>query len=108
MERIMTLRERTIEAGYQNTYGARHTLAFEKLVEHSGWLDELRLVPMTVGFFNIPKLIGMLPVAIRAGYNRKVPPMFHKALPGVKNVRRLFKKVRDMQKEEKESLDKTL
>ena len=98
MERIMLLRERAMDAGYQNTIGARHTKAFEKLVAHSGWLDELRLVPMTVGFFNIPKLLGMLPVAIRAGYRRKVPPLFHHSIPGVENVRRIYRKVTSMQK----------
>ena len=101
MDRIMALREKAVEAGYRNTYGARHTRAFEKLVEHSGWLDELRLVPMTVGIFNLPKLLGMLPVAIRAGYNRKVPPIFHQSIPGVENVRRLFKKVKALQQEER-------
>ena len=98
MELIMVLRERAMDAGFQNTIGARHTKAFEKLVSHSGWLDELRLVPMTLGFFNLPKLLGMLPVAIRAGYKRKVPPLFHHSIPGVENVRRIYRKVKTIPK----------
>ena len=80
--------------------GAGVLVAVSRLFDSTG-LDELRLVPMTVGIFNLPKLLGMLPVAIRAGYNRKVPPIFHQSIPGVKNVRRLFKKVKALQQEEK-------
>jgi len=97
MERIMVLREHVLAAGHKGTYGARHTRAFEKLVAHSGRLDELKLVPMTFGFFNIPKLIGMIPVAIRAAAKFKTPPLIHKPVQGVEKVRRLVKRVKSHQ-----------
>jgi succinate dehydrogenase / fumarate reductase iron-sulfur subunit len=97
MERIMVLREHVLQAGHSKTYGARHTQAFEKLVAHSGRLDELKLVPMTFGFFNLPKLIGMIPVAIRAAVKFKTPPLIHKPVQGVEKVRRLVKNVKAFQ-----------
>ena len=101
MDRIMEIRERALAAGFDKTYGARHAKAFEELVEHSGRLNELRLPLMTFGLFNVPKLLGLLPVGIRAGYKRKMPPIFHHAIPGVEGVRRIFQKVRDMQRQGK-------
>jgi succinate dehydrogenase / fumarate reductase, iron-sulfur subunit len=97
MDRIMALRETTVEAGFHNTNGARHSEVFERSVAHSGWLDELKLPILTVGMFNIPKLLGFLPVGIMSAYKRKLPPVFHKAIPGVENVRRLYKRVKDKQ-----------
>jgi succinate dehydrogenase / fumarate reductase iron-sulfur subunit len=96
MDRIMALRDRAIAAGYDNSYGARHAEAFSSLVEHSGKLDELRLVPMTFGMFNplsLPQLLGMIPVALRALWHRKMPPIRHKAIPSSRRVRQIFKKI---------------
>ena len=96
MERIMVLRDKAIVAGIRNTNGARHAEGFASSVKHSGWLDELRLVPKTFGIFNLMNLgslLGMTPVALRALRHRKMPPVFHKAIPGVNNVRRIFEKV---------------
>jgi succinate dehydrogenase / fumarate reductase iron-sulfur subunit len=94
MERIMALRERAIAAGYTDTYGARHTLAFAELVEHSGRLDELRLPLKTFGYTNVPQLVGLLPVAVRALARRKAPSPFHKPIPGVAAFRRTVRRAR--------------
>jgi succinate dehydrogenase / fumarate reductase iron-sulfur subunit len=93
MDRIMALREKAIEAGFSNNTGARHTEAFSELVKHSGSLDELRLPLKTFGMFNFPALIGLLPVGLRALRRGKMPPIFHKAIPGAEKVRRIFEKV---------------
>ncbi|MDP6493990.1 MAG: succinate dehydrogenase iron-sulfur subunit [Dehalococcoidia bacterium] len=93
MERIMGLRDKAIEAGLSNNNGARHTEAFGELVKHSGRLDELRLPIKTFGIFNFPALIGLLPVGLRALRKGKMPPIIHKAIPGVERVRRIFEKV---------------
>ncbi|MBI4199334.1 MAG: succinate dehydrogenase iron-sulfur subunit [Chloroflexi bacterium] len=96
MERIMALRDKAIVAGFDKAIGARHTIAFGEIVGHSGRLDELRLVPKTFGMFNplhLPNLLGMIPVGLRALRRRKLPPIRHKSIPGVENVRRIFKKV---------------
>ncbi len=93
MDRIMALRDKAIRAGYDNTVGARHTDAFAELVGHSGWLDELRLPVKTVGMFNMPALLNFAPVGLRALRKGKMPPIFHKMLPNVENVRRIFRRV---------------
>ena len=93
MDRIMALRDKAIEAGFDKTYGARHAVAFEELVEHSGWLDELRLPVKTFGLLNVKEMLGLLPIGLRAIRRRKLPPIFHKAIPAAENVRRIFQKV---------------
>ena len=100
MDRIMALRDRAMEHGYDKTYGARHTDAFEESVAHSGWLDELRLPIKTFGIFNFPALMSMAPVGLRAFLRGKLPPIFHRPVPGVKKVRQLVKSVKDQQQEE--------
>ena len=99
MDRIMGIRERAMEAGFNKSYGARHAEAFTELVGHSGRLDELKLPLKTFGLFNLPKLIGLMPVAIRAGYRRKVPPILHRNIPGVEGVRRIVQKVKTIQRQ---------
>ena len=93
MDRIMSLREKVMEAGYTNTNGARHANAFVDSVKHSGWLDELKLPIKSFGIFNIKAMIGLIPLAIRSQRAGKVPPIFHKSIPGVENVKRIFEKV---------------
>jgi succinate dehydrogenase / fumarate reductase iron-sulfur subunit len=99
MDRIMALRSTAIDRGYTQTYGARHAAAFEKSLEHSGSLNETALVVNTYGVFNIPKMLGLIPLGIRALYKRKMPPLIHKAIPGAGNVRRMFRKVHEMEKQ---------
>ena len=93
MDRIMALRDQAMEAGFHNTNGARHTEAFSDSVEHSGWLDELRLPVKSFGIFNIKAMISLIPTGIRAQLNGKRPPIFHKSIPGAENVRKIFEKV---------------
>lgn len=93
MDRIMALRDKAIEAGYTDTYGARHAEAFAKSVEHSGWLDETQLVVNTYGKTNFKELVKLIPVAARSFKAGKVPPLRHKPRPGADNVRRIFEKI---------------
>ena len=93
MDRIMALRDKAINAGYDNVTGARHADAFVELVSHSGWLDELRLPIKTVGMFNLPALLNFAPVGLRALRKGKMPPIVHKMLPNVENVRRIFRRM---------------
>ena len=93
MDRIMALRDQALEAGLHNTNGARHTEAFSESVEHSGWLDELRLVPKSVGMTNISALVGYAPIAIQALTHGKMPPIIHKKIEKAENVRKIFDKV---------------
>ncbi len=93
MGRIMALRDKAVHAGFTTPIGARHTDAFTESIAHSGWLDELRLPIKTVGMFNLPALLNFAPVGLRALIKGKMPPVFHKMLPNVENVRRIFKKL---------------
>ena len=93
MDRIMALREKVMEAGHENTNGARHANAFVDSVRHSGWLDELKLPIKSFGIFNIKAMIGLIPLAIRSQRAGKVPPIIHKKLPGSENIKRIFDKV---------------
>jgi len=95
MDRIMAMRDKTIEAGHTDTYGARHTEAFTDMVEHSGRVDELRLPIKTFGLFNIKEMLKLAPVGVKAQLAGKRPPIIHKKNPGQENVKRIFKKVED-------------
>ena len=90
MGRIMELRDRAMEAGYTKTYGARHAQVFAELVEHGGWLNELRLTIKTLGLFNIKRMLKMTPLGVRSLFAGKLPPIAHRSIPGVENVRRIF------------------
>ena len=92
MGRIMAMRDQAIKAGYTSTYGARHATVFSELVGHSGWLDELKLPIKTFGLFNFMQLIKLAPVGIESLLKGKMPPIFHRSIPGADNVRRLFRK----------------
>lgn len=93
MDRIMSLRNKAIEAGFNKNNGARHTEAFNDLIKHSGRLDELKLPIRTFGMFNFPALINLLPVGLRALRRGKMPPIIHKSIPGSDKIRRIFDKM---------------
>ena len=97
MYRIMNLREKAVEAGFNNNNGARHTEAFNDLVKHSGTVDELRLPIMTFGLLNVAALVGFLPVGLRAMLRGKMPPIIHKSIPGADKIRRIFEKLESKQ-----------
>ena len=94
MGRIMALRDEAMKAGYTNTYGARHAEAFAESVERSGWLDELQLPIKTFGITNIKELSKLLPVGLRSIRAGKLPPIFHKKIPGVADIQRIFAKTK--------------
>ena len=93
MDRIMALRDQAMESGNIGTYGARHARAFAELVEHNGTLDELRLPIKTFGMTNFKEMLKLVPLGIRAKLVGKTPPLLHKKIPGVENVRRIFQRV---------------
>ena len=102
MDRIMQLREMAIEAGIKGNTGYRHGEAFAGSVRRLGRLDEARLLPGSVGFWNVPRLLSEMPGALRLLRAGKLPwshaMPWHKPIPGVKHVRRIFDGVRGEQK----------
>ena len=94
MDRIMALREQAVNAGFTRNNGARHTSAFTESVGHSGRLDELMLPIKSVGgITNIGAMLSYAPVGWRALTHGKMPPLRHKNVENVENVRRLFRKL---------------
>ena len=95
MDRIMALRDQAMEAGLTDNNGARHASAFTEIVGHSGWLDELQLTIKSVGATNIPALLGFAPVGLRALTHGKLPPVIHKNIENVEDVRKLARKLEE-------------
>lgn len=93
MDRIVAMRADALDAGFKNTYGARHAEVFTESVRHSGLLNELNVAIKTPGLFNIAVQLKNLPVGVRAFLRNKLPPIFHRPIPNVENVRRIFDKV---------------
>lgn len=98
MDRIMALRDEAMTLGLDNNYGARHTEAFTESVKKSGWIDELMLPIKTFGMFNLPAMMNLAPVGLRALLKGKMPPIIHHSVPKVENVRRLFRMVQSNEK----------
>jgi succinate dehydrogenase / fumarate reductase iron-sulfur subunit len=107
MDRIMQLREMAVEEGIKGTIGARHGNAFAGSVRRLGRLDEVRLLPDSVGIWNVPRLMSELPGAFRLLRAGKLPwshaMPWHKPIPGIKQVRRIIDSVR---REEKAKVSK--
>jgi succinate dehydrogenase / fumarate reductase iron-sulfur subunit len=103
MDRIMQLRELAVKAGVGGGTGARHGDAFADSVQRLGRLDEMRLLPASVGFWNAPRLLGEMPGAFRMLRAGKLPLShalpWHKPIAGIKHVRRLFDRARREKKE---------
>jgi succinate dehydrogenase / fumarate reductase iron-sulfur subunit len=93
LDQILKLRKLAVDAGFTNNPGTRHADAFAESVKHSGRLNELTLLPKSVGFFNVFDQLKTLPSAfnmIRAG---KLPPIIHKSIPGVNRIKAIFDRV---------------
>jgi len=113
MDRILQLREMAIEAGIKNNAGARHTNIFTKSIEDGGRLNEIWMVPGSVGMFNVPRMMKELPGAIRMALAGKlpvaqvVPPGFpgsHK-MKGMDRVRNVIRKSASLKRSKAEVKD---
>ena len=97
MDRIMALRAKGMEKLVPSTCGSRHAEVFADLIRQKGVLDEPMLALRTFGLGNIPKLISFIPTMLRALRRGKVPKsgLFHHAIPGIREIQRLFHKMRE-------------
>ena len=107
MDLIMQLRDKAVAAGVGGGTGERHGDGFARTVRRLGRLDEMRLLPESVGIFNAPRLLGELRGAFRMMRVGKLPwkhalPFASKPIPGIKHVRRLYDQARREEKERKE------
>lgn len=97
MDRIMALRAKGMEKRVPTTCGSRHAEVFADLIRQKGVLDEPMLALRTFGLGNLPKLLSFIPTMVQAFMRGKVPKSgyFHHAIPGIRNIRRLFRKMRN-------------
>ncbi len=93
MERIVDIRRAAMEAGYKDNNGSRHSDSFARSVKKSGWLDELRLVPESLGFDDIGAQLQYVPLAIKSVLKGKMPPIIHHKRPGAEHVSRIFEEL---------------
>lgn len=93
LEQILKIRRLAVDAGYTDNAGTRHADAFASSVKHSGKLNELTLLPKSIGLFNVVEQLKALPAAINMARAGKLPPLIHKAMPGVERVKTIFQRV---------------
>lgn len=102
MDRILQLREKAVEAGITGNTGARHGNAFAASVKRLGRLDEASFLPMSVGWWNVPRLLQEMPGALRMLRAGKLPwshaMPWHKPIPSIKSLRSMIDRVRRSEK----------
>ncbi len=93
MDRIMELRDAAIEAGNTNTSGYRHTESFYNSVKKNGRLDETRLAVDSAGWTNIPRLLDLAPIGLKAMMKGKLPPIRPHKAEDKDKIKRAYEKV---------------
>jgi heterodisulfide reductase subunit C len=89
-DRIKEIMTVALEEGVTNNKGARHALSFAKSVKSSGRLNENIIPVESVGFFNFKGLFDLLPVGLRMFFKGKNPPILHKSIDEVEDVKRIY------------------
>ncbi len=87
MERILELRRRSMQLGFTDNNGSRHSEAFVETISHSGWLDETKVLVRSLRGFD--ELVEWVGVGARSFFRGKVP-MRHKPIPGALRVKEIF------------------
>jgi len=93
LDQILKIRKMAVDAGYDKNPGTRHADAFAESVRESGRLNELTLLPKSLGFFNVAAQLKSLPAAfnlLRAG---KLPPLIHHKVPHWQRIKSIFKRI---------------
>jgi len=93
LDQILKIRRMAVAAGYTHNAGTRHADAFAESVRESGRLNELTLMPKSVGLFNLVGQLQSLPSAfnlLRAG---KLPPIIHHKVPNWQRIKNIFKRI---------------
>ena len=89
-DRIKEIMTVALEQGVTSNNGARHALSFTKSVKSSGSLNENIIPVESVGFFNFKGLFDLLPVGLRMFFKGKNPPILHKSIDDVEDVKRIY------------------
>ncbi|MEQ1628787.1 MAG: 4Fe-4S dicluster domain-containing protein, partial [Nitrospira sp.] len=93
MEAIIRLRRASLDRGLASTGGARHITGFVSIIEQQGRLNEA-IMPLKVVGFDVSRLLRILPLGVRMFFKGKVPnPLAHR-IPGLAQVRAIFRRAR--------------
>lgn len=92
-DRIKEIMTVALKEGVHNNNGARHALSFAKSVTHSGRLNENMIPVESLGYFNIKELLGLIPIGLRMLLKRKIPPIIHKSIEEVDDVKRIAREL---------------
>jgi succinate dehydrogenase / fumarate reductase iron-sulfur subunit len=98
LERIEEIRVKAMASGLHGNSGARHVLGFRETVGKRGVLDENYLPLRSVGFFNIPGILSIIPVGLRMLLRRKAPPIRPHSIEKVDEVRKTFARFEELRK----------
>jgi succinate dehydrogenase / fumarate reductase iron-sulfur subunit len=89
MEAIIRLRREALREGVTDHPGAKHITAFMDIVKREGRLNEARM-PVAMVWPNLGRMLAIVPLGIRMFFKGKVPAWFHRPIPGIREIRRLF------------------
>ncbi|HEV2261131.1 MAG TPA: succinate dehydrogenase/fumarate reductase iron-sulfur subunit [Candidatus Rubrimentiphilum sp.] len=93
LEQILKLRRMAVDSGFTHNPGTRHADAFADSVRGSGRLNELTLLPKSIGFFNVVEQLRSLPAAFNMARAGKLPPLIHHKIPGLQRIKKIFERV---------------
>jgi succinate dehydrogenase / fumarate reductase iron-sulfur subunit len=98
LERIEEIRTRAMAEGLHGNAGARHALGFRETVGKRGLLDENYLPARSMGFFNLPGLLSLVPVGLRMLRRGKNPPLVPPSIDNVDEVVKTFARFEELRK----------
>ncbi|MBW2578255.1 MAG: succinate dehydrogenase iron-sulfur subunit [Deltaproteobacteria bacterium] len=98
LERIEEIRTKAMADGFHGNAGARHALGFRETVGKRGILDENYLPARSMGFFNIPGLLSLVPIGLRMMMRGKNPPLIPHKIDKVDEVKKTFARFEELRK----------
>lgn len=96
--RIEEIKQSAMAEGVHGNSGARHVLAFRETVGRRGMLDENYVPVRSVGFLNIPGLLGLMPVGLRMLWRGKNPPVIPHCVDKVEEVKKIYSRSEEFRK----------
>ena len=91
--RIKEIMKVALDQKVHNNNGARHALSFTRSIKRSGTLNENILPVESIGYFNIKGLLELLPIGLRMFFKGKNPPILHKSVDEMDDVKRIFREL---------------
>lgn len=87
---IVKMHEKTIKSSITYSEGAKHIISIAKSIEETGRLDEIKVALDTGG---IAGIVNDLPVVFGAGLKGKIPPLRHKLIKDIEDIKLAFRDV---------------